>query len=433
MSELNVQSNRLVLRLSGFEKIAALHGDVAIPVDLVRDVDVVADPFANTRGMRAPGLGIPRRLRIGTWRGGGVRTFVVASAGVPAVRVRTLGRTAGAEFDQLLVSTRDAVQVADRIRGVLAAGRPGVSEREVTFRSGDGTVLAGTLTVPAGAETGPVAVILTGSGEMNRDSDHARLPIGVSRALAEALARNGTASLRYDKRGVPKSGGDYLSTGLSDNLADAAAAVEWLRTAGGFVRDAVAVIGHSEGACLAAALGADREVDPAAVVLIACPAVTGREVLLWQSAKAADSLSAPVRSVLRLLRIDVKAQQRKALDKIARSTGDTARMGLRRVNARWLREFLDFDPKPLLREIRSPVLAITGAKDLQVDPDDLSAIADLVPAEVDTVRVPDLTHLVRRDAGPPSLRAYRRLVREPVDPKVLSLVADWTAGHLPRR
>ncbi len=90
MSELNVQSNRLVLRLSGFEKIAALHGDVAIPVDLVRDVDVVADPFANTRGMRAPGLGIPRRLRIGTWRGGGVRTFVVASAGVPAVRVRTL-------------------------------------------------------------------------------------------------------------------------------------------------------------------------------------------------------------------------------------------------------------------------------------------------------------------------------------------------------
>ncbi len=55
------------------------------------------------------------------------------------------------------MSARDAVQVADRIRGVLAAGRPGVSEREVTFRSGDGTVLAGTLTVPAGAETGPVA------------------------------------------------------------------------------------------------------------------------------------------------------------------------------------------------------------------------------------------------------------------------------------
>ncbi|MFC9515714.1 alpha/beta hydrolase [Nocardiaceae bacterium NPDC056970] len=432
MVELSVQGDRLVLRLSRFERIAGLRGDVAIPVEQIRDVDVVADAFANTRGMRAPGLGVPRRLRIGTWRGRGARTFVVARAGVPAVRVRTVGRAAGAELDELIVTTPDAAQVAGRIRDVLAAGRPGVSEREVTFRSGDETALAGTLTVPAGAEAGPVAVILTGSGEMNRDGDHAKLPIGVSRALAEALARNGIASLRYDKRGVPESGGDYLSAGMSDNLADAAAAVEWLRTTGGFARGAIAVIGHSEGACLAAALGADREIDPAAVVLLACPAVTGREVLEWQSAKAVDGLPASVRAGLRLLRVDLKAKQRKAIHRIYRTTDDTARMGLRRVNARWFREFLDFDPKPLLQQNRSPVLAITGAKDLQVDPDDLEAIADLVPEEVDTVRVPDLTHLLRRDADPASLRAYRRLVREPVDAKVLSLVADWTAGHLRR-
>lgn len=432
MGELSVLDDRLVLRLSRFERIAGLHGDLAVPVEQVRDVDVVVDAFANTRGLRAPGLAVPRRLRIGTWRGGGVRTFVVAHAGAPAVRVRTVGRSAGAEFDELIVTHPDAVEVAGRIREILDAGRPGMSEREVTFRSGDGTVLAGTLTVPAGAEAGPVAVILTGSGEMNRDGDHAKLPIGISRALAEALARNGTASLRYDKRGVPPSGGDYLSTGMTDNLADAVAAVEWVRTTGGFVRDAVAVIGHSEGACLAAALGADREVDPAAVVLIACPAATGREVLLWQTAKGVDALPAPVRAVLGLLRIDVKAKQRKTIDRLYRTSGDTARVGLRRVNARWFREFLDFDPKPLLQKNRAPVLAITGAKDLQVDPDDLAAIADLVPEEVDTVRVPDLTHLVRRDTAPPSLRAYRRLVREPVDPKVLSLVADWTAGHLRR-
>ncbi len=59
-----------------------------------------------------------------------------------------------------------------------------------------------------------------------------------------------------------------------------------------------------------------------------------------------------------------------------------------------------------------------------MDPDDLSGIADLVPAEVDTVRVPDLTHLVRRMTRTAVVARYRRLVREPVDPKVLSLVAD---------
>ncbi|MEN0139736.1 MAG: alpha/beta hydrolase [Rhodococcus sp. (in: high G+C Gram-positive bacteria)] len=399
---------------------------------LIRGAEVIADPFANIRGVRAPGLGIPRRLCIGTWRGGGVRSFVAARAGVPAVRVRTLGRGAGAEFDELIVTVPDPVRAAVQIRDLLDPGRVRAVEREVRFRSGDGTVLVGTATVPAGAEGGPAAVILTGSGRLDRDGDHAKLPIGVSRALADALARAGVASLRYDKRGVARSGGDYLSTGLSDNIADAAAAVDWLRTTGGFGRSSIAVIGHSEGACLAVALGADRGVDPAAVVLLACPAVTGRQVLQWQSGKAVDGLPAPVRAVLRALRIDVKERQRAALEKLSRTTTDAARMGGRRVNARWFREFLDFDPKPLLRENSAPVLAITGAKDVQVDPDDLAVIAELVPGGADTVRVPDLTHLIRRDADPPSLRAYRRLVRDAVDPEVLSLVADWTAGHLRR-
>ncbi len=101
-------------------------------------------------------------------------------------------------------------------------------------------------------------MILTGSGRLDRDGDHAKLPIGVSRALADALAEKGVASLRYDKRGVAHSGGNYLSAGLSDNIADAAAAVDWLGTTGGFGRNSIAVIGHSEGACLAVALGADR-------------------------------------------------------------------------------------------------------------------------------------------------------------------------------
>ncbi|WP_256974030.1 S9 family peptidase [Rhodococcus sp. NCIMB 12038] len=399
---------------------------------LIRGAEVIADPFANIRGVRSPGLGIPRRRCIGTWRGRGVRTFVVARAGVPAVRVRTLGRGSGAEFDELIVTVPDAVDVTAQIRDVLEFEPVGVSERDVRFRSGDGTVLTGTVTVPAGAESGPAAVILTGSGRLDRDGDHAKLPIGVSRALAEALAQAGVASLRYDKRGVARSGGDYLSAGLSDNIADAAAAVDWLRTTGGFGRDAIAVIGHSEGACLAVALGADRGVDPAALVLLACPAVTGRQVLHWQSDKVIAGLPTPVRAVLRALRIDVKERQRAALEKLSRTTTDTARMGGRRVNARWFREFLDFDPAPLLRENTAPVLAITGAKDVQVDPDDLAVIAELVPGEVDTVRVPDLTHLIRRDADPPSLRAYRRLVRDAVDPEVLSQVADWTAGHLRR-
>ncbi|QBJ96597.1 alpha/beta fold hydrolase [Rhodococcus sp. ABRD24] len=432
MAELSVCGNELVLTLTRMEKIAGVHGDVTVPLAQVRDVDVVADAFANIGGTRAPGLAVPRRIRIGTCRGGGARTFVVARGRLPAVRVRTVGRAAGAEFDQLIVSSADALVVAGRIRDAVEDGRPGVTEREVAFRSGDGTLLAGTLTVPDGGQPGPVALILTGSGQVDRDGDHPQLSIGISRALANALARNGVASLRYDKRGVGRSGGNFCSAGFADNLEDAASAIEWLRTTAGFARSAIAVIGHSEGACHAIALGADRGVGIAAVVLLAGPAATGEATLMWQSGQVMAGLSAPVRMLVRVLRIDVAARQRNALRRLRASSGDVAWMGPRRINARWFREFLDFDPKPLLQQIHSPVIAITGAKDIQVDPNDLEVVAALVPGPVDTVRMPDLTHLMRRDPGTPSLGAYRRLVREPVDPEVLELVSDWTAGHLRR-
>ena len=103
---------------------------------------------------------------------------------------------------------------------------------DVHFYS-DGTLIAGTL-----AEVGhPVAaaVLITGSGKLNRDSD-ARLgrrgPVvlrtGITRQVAAALGAASVATLRYDKRGVGASGGDYLRAGLTENLADARAALRWL-------------------------------------------------------------------------------------------------------------------------------------------------------------------------------------------------------------
>lgn len=432
MVEMTVAPDALTITLSRGEKVAGLRGDITVPLPQIADADVVADAFANLRGTRSGGFPLPGRRRIGTYRTPGSRVFAVVRRGVPAVRLRTVGTGAGAAFDQLIVAAPDATDTAGRVRDLLAGGRPEFTEREVAFRSGDGTGLAGTLAVPSGGASGPVAVVLGGSGQIDRDGDHRTMAIGISRAVAHALARNGVASLRYDKRGVGRSGGRFAVAGFHDAIADAASAVEWLRGAGGFARDAVAVIGHSEGACLATALGADRTVAPAAVVLLAGPAATGREVLVWQSGRAVAGMPAALRAAVRVLRIDVAARQRRALDKLYRSEGDVARLGARRVNARWFREFLDYDPKPQLRQNVSPVLAITGAKDIQVDPDDLHAIAAVVPGEVDTARVPHLTHLLRRDPHPPTLSAYRRLVWEPVDAEVLSLVADWTAGHLRR-
>ena len=89
-----------------------------------------------------------------------------------------------------------------------------------------------------------------------------------------------------------------------------------------------------------------------------------------------------------------------------------------------------YDPTEALAIIDRPVLAITGAKDLQVDPDDVARIGQIVTGAFDGDVPADLTHVLRRDPGPPSLRAYREQFRRPVDPWVVDRVAAWARSQL---
>ena len=72
-----------------------------------------------------------------------------------------------------------------------------------------------------------------------------------------------------------------------------------------------------------------------------------------------------------------------------------------------------------------PVLAVTGEKDLQVDPADLPRIARLVRGPVETHEVPDVSHILRAQPGIPTLRSYKKDATRPVDPRVLDHVTGW--------
>src|SRR5690625_4466415 len=101
---------------------------------------------------------------------------------------------------------------------------------------------------------------------------------------------------------------------------------------------------------------------------------------------------------------------------------DVARIGGQRIKARWMREHLTHAPHEDLCRLTVPVLAVTGSKDLQTNPADLSAMADLVPGPIETHEIPDVTHLLRHQPGPASLSAYQQEMRQPVDARVLPLV-----------
>jgi pimeloyl-ACP methyl ester carboxylesterase len=293
---------------------------------------------------------------------------------------------------------------------------------DVRFDS-DGCALAGTCLRP----TAPVAaaLLIPGSGRTDRDSDTRRYKLGVTRAVADSLALVGVSTLRFDKRGVGASEGDYLSTGMTQRLTDARAALGWLAaTAPGLP---LLVIGHSEGALHAAELGAEDGV--AGVALLSMSTRRGEDVLAWQTRMLADRLPRVTRMVVRIARMDVVRTQRRNMERVRASSADTLRIQGVRVNARWLREFMAHDPTPALARITVPVLAITGGQDLQVPPADIQTMRELVRGPFEGHVVDNLSHILRSDPDGIGPRGYRRAARKPVSPEALALVTDWVTRH----
>jgi pimeloyl-ACP methyl ester carboxylesterase len=286
--------------------------------------------------------------------------------------------------------------------------------------------LAGTLALPDGDDRGPfpAVVIASGSGPLDRNSNVRRARFDIARQLAVALTEAGLATYRFDKRGVGESPGDWRTAGFSDNVDDLARAVATVRGRPEVDAARLLLAGHSEGALLAAAVAAREQGAVAGVVLLSTSATPGEELLRWQVRQVAPTLPRPVRGLLRLLRVDLAKKVAANHVKLKATTTDVARVGGATINARWTREFMAHDPRTDLARLDAPVLAITGAKDLQAPPDDLDVVTATAPRAT-AQRVPDLTHTLRRQPGPPSLSAYRKELREPVDPDLLATVVDW--------
>ena len=137
-------------------------------------------------------------------------------------------------------------------------------------------MLKGTLVLPEGyTRDTPAVIMVTGSGQQNRDEEIlGHKPFAV---IADALARNGIASLRYDDRGFGESTGDAVFCTTADLKDDALAGIGLLRDRFG----KVGVIGHSEGGTIALMIAAEGKAD--FIVSLAGMVVSGKELLLWQN------------------------------------------------------------------------------------------------------------------------------------------------------
>lgn len=300
---------------------------------------------------------------------------------------------------------------------------------ELTVGSGE-VRIAGTLCEPD-AETAPVALVLFigGSGPLDRDTNMKGQRLEIFPPLVADLAARGVASFCYDKRGAGRSTGDFYTAGQAELLADAVACLDHFAGDGRFGRRFV--LGYSEGTVQAARLSLERGID--GLVLLAPLLEDAEQSLVAQSEKLDEALQAMpgpggtfARTLARVFGGPIEGQ-RKIIARVKDGGEATFRAGLQRVDAKSLREIMALELDAIYARVRTPALVVGGSKDIQCNPDDVGRIAAAIGPGATPVVIEDLTHVLRKDAGPPSFLSYFRLIKEPVEPEVIRLVGAWVA------
>ena len=334
--------------------------------------------------------------------------------------------------------------------------------REAAFRNiNDGVELAGTLTLPRGPGPWPAVVLVSGSGQQDRDEtlmDHKPFLV-----LADALSRAGIAVLRYDDRGVGGSTGDPTKGTSVDFARDAEAGIDWLQKQPGIDPARIGIVGHSEGGLIAALL-AERRTDLAGIVMLAGTGVDGGRILVSQGELVLKSEGLGDADQIRRSRImqeamidavrgsdestDLAALAAKAGTRIRSDLADEIEKaddaakaqldaavadGLRRLSAPWFRFFIGHDPATALAKVTCPVLAVIGEKDVQVDPGlNLPAIRQALAAggnaDATVEELPGLNHLFQT-CTTGAVSEYDR-IEETFAPVALGTVRDWLVKRL---
>lgn len=273
---------------------------------------------------------------------------------------------------------------------------------EVTFTNeADSAMLAGTLTYPMGYDKKQkpmVVLFVSGSGQQNRDEelmDHKPFLV-----IADYLARQGIATLRYDDRATGKSEGGEVKNATSEDFSrDATAGIDFLRNKKAFSK--VGILGHSEGGTIAFMHSAQKKVD--FIVSLAGPTVKGDTLLAAQSNRILSLSGQP-----------------------ATMTVEKYRQTVAPMKNHWIDWFNDYDPTDNIRKTRCPVFALNGDRDCQVISTlCLPALKQLLPPSKKHLikEYPSLNHLFQHcTTGLPE--EYSQ-IEETISSEVLQDIATW--------
>lgn len=314
---------------------------------------------------------------------------------------------------------------------------------EVTFTNKkEGNTLAGTLTIPEGDGPFPALVLVSGSGQQNRDEELMNhRPFWV---IADYLSRRGVAVLRYDDRGMGGSTGEVLNATSMDFSYDAEAAFAYLLNRKEINASQVGILGHSEGGIINFMV-AERRPEVAFLVSLAGPAVNGIEVLKEQQAAILRAQGMTEEMVqfsgnanAQMFDIIEASNSREEADTLLRQllkgwgyNEELTEQTVGQMASPWMYYFLKYDPTDAIVKTICPALLLNGSKDLQVIasqnlPAYEKIIAEHGKTNLTLREMPDLNHLFQHcETGSPTEYVE---IEETISPEVLEAIVEFVKG-----
>lgn len=241
-----------------------------------------------------------------------------------------------------------------------AIADPLISESPVLLKTLTGT-LSGTVAVPSNVSGKiPVVLIIAGYGAIDRNGNNAQAKLNANtyKQVAESLAKNGIASLRYDKRMVGQSIGAQKEENLrfDDYTDDAIGFINLLKADSRFSK--VIILGHSEGSLVGILASGATEEKVAALISVAGAGEPGEKVLKEQMKYQPSYLADGIDRVLDSLR---RGRLNKKVDP---QLYFVARPSIQMFLMSWCR----FDPQKEIKALKIPVLIVQGGTDAEVGP-----------------------------------------------------------------
>ncbi len=323
-----------------------------------------------------------------------------------------------------------------------------VVPRQVDSKFEPNVTLAGTATVPEGEGPFPCVILATGTGLKDRDNQFSgHRPYAI---LADHLTRQGYLVLRYDDRGVGKSSAPNANFNSLSLAADLEAVYLWARQLDWVDASRIALIGHSEGASLAAMV-AVRQKEVAGLILLSPQGIPGKQWVKSQLVRRGSTYQVPMEIVEKQLQffdqmidwaVADQALSKEAIDQLVEQLfgklnelqlfefriDNLADGSFAAFQSNWMKFFLNYDPRSTFAYVSMPILMLAGAKDAEMVVDqNLAAIELALRAGGNnqlTQRVfPELNHHLQSCVTGTPEETMR--LTESISPAVMAQISEW--------